>query len=94
MDEQYFIPDNTDKTLLTPLEEKVEDMATRDGHQIGWYLVENRGWTWADEPEAVMFGDPWVIDPVTKNPMSPHDGKKVQDERDRQGPNDPTAEPD
>lgn len=62
-------------------------MATRYGHEYGRELVEEYGWSWAtpEEPEPneedVDYGDRWVVDPLTWHWMTPHQGKKIQDER-------------
>lgn len=57
-------------------------MATRFGHQLGEQLVEIYGWLWDDTPMPDdHFGDRWVVDPVTKTRMSPHEAWKLQQER-------------
>ncbi len=56
-------------------------MATRYGYQYGLELVEKHGWKWADHDKHV-FGDRWVIDPVTGDKMDPHSAHDLQRIRD------------
>lgn len=56
-------------------------MATRYGHEYGTELVNEHGSAWAPIRDDVC-GDRWVVDPVTGVSMSPHEGRRVQVERD------------
>ncbi len=41
-------------------------MATQHGYRIGKELVDKHGWKWSSSPEPEVYGDRWVIDPVTR----------------------------
>lgn len=62
-------------------------MATRFGHQMAQELVDKYGWQWAPvlhapgSPEDEVYGDRWVIDPLTGREMSPAEGCLVQNMR-------------
>lgn len=56
-------------------------MATRYGHEIAEDLVKANGWAWAPhDPE--VFGDRWVIDPMTGEKMDPYSARELQSRRD------------
>lgn len=55
-------------------------MATLNGYKYGEELVTKHGWKWAPVLEGV-YGDQWVIDPVTGREMSPYEGRELQEKR-------------